>query len=65
MQPIIVRNELATYRARALCPVCTEPRELRFGGVQLACYPPLYPHECQTCGYTTNLDHQYPRIEYN
>lgn len=38
--------------------------EMKWGengvGVELACWPPLYPHRCEN-GHTVNLPASYPR----
>jgi hypothetical protein len=64
MEPIMKRRPVNTYELRALCPTCPGQRLLKFTGTQLLSYPPMYPHECQTCGYSTNLDAIYPKIEW-
>jgi len=38
--------------------------ELVFQNITLTMNPPMYPHTCNQCGRTENLDAVYPRIEY-
>lgn len=37
---------------------------LIFGGMALMSDPPQYPHRCEYCGKTQNLNDVYPRTEH-
>lgn len=55
-------DEVRSFRATVYCP--RDDEELEATGYMLTSAPPQFPHKCQRCGYSVNLDASYPRIEY-
>jgi hypothetical protein len=45
------------------CDKCGEGF-MRYTGVMLSSYPPLYQHRCNKCGYGTDYRETYPHIEH-
>ena len=54
-----IRQKVELYRVNLTCPICKEGYMFPTG-IVLTSIPPLHQHQCNSCGYITNLEAKYP-----
>lgn len=57
-----VMKKVETHRVYAFCEC---GGLLTFTYLTLATVPPMYPHECASCGNKENLSAIYPKVVHN
>ena len=57
-----IYHEVKVFEVKMQCEKCNG--EMEQSGNILLTNPPLYPHNCNKCGYAENYRIQYPNIAY-
>lgn len=59
---MIKKVEVQVFEERLYCDKCGE--KMNHTGAVLCSYPPKYPYECPSCGWSTTSTTRYPNVVY-